>query len=131
MPYTKSATHTPLIGGTCICLYVILLVNACEYLLVWKGKDNRYCKTFLLCRREMNLSRKFFLNMLKINGLVIKLSLALCLVCIYFEYMYMCVNMCIMNLHVPNVCVYLSLCFLVIFVIDNDYVILFIYHTKV
>ena len=38
--------------------------------------------------------------MLKRNNLVIKLFLALYLVSIYVEYMYMCVHMCIMNLHV-------------------------------
>ena len=38
--------------------------------------------------------------MLKRNDLVTKIFLALYLVSTYVEYMYMCVHMCIMNMHV-------------------------------
>ena len=46
--------------------------------------------------------------MLNINYLVIKIFLALYLVIINVEYIYMCVHMCFMNLHVGE---YLFSCF--------------------
>ena len=45
--------------------------------------------------------------MLNLNYLVIKLSLELCLLSIHVEYMYMCVHMFIMDIHIPMVCVYI------------------------
>ena len=48
--------------------------------------------------------------MLKRNYLITKLFLALYLVSIYVKYMYICVHMCIMNLHV-SVGGYVFLCF--------------------
>ena len=44
------------------------------------------------------------------NDMVTKLFLVLYLVSIYVENMYMCVHMCIMNLHV-SVCEYVFSCF--------------------
>ena len=46
----------PIIGGTCMCLSVVLFVNKWHYWLVWKGKDKGNCKTFLYCKRETTLS---------------------------------------------------------------------------
>ena len=48
--------------------------------------------------------------MLKINSLAIKLFLALYLVSIYVEYIYMWVHMCIMSMNV-QACAYVLSCF--------------------
>ena len=53
---------------------------------------------------------KTLVFVLNINDLVIKLFLDLYLVKIYVEYIYMCVHMCIMNIH-ANTCEYAFLCF--------------------
>ena len=60
--------------------------------------------------KKKNLSRKLLFVMLNRNDPVIKIFLALYLVSLYVEYMYICVYMCIMNLHIPKVRVYLILC---------------------
>ena len=114
LPDTHSAALPPNIGCTCMCLYVVLLVNNGHYWLVWKVKDNINCKTMLYCTREITLSWKKII-MLNINGLVIKLFPALYLVIIYIEYM--CVHMCIMNLHVHSGAYAFSRfpCYLVVF----------------
>ena len=78
----------------------------------------------------MTMTWKLLFFVLNISYLVTKLFLALYLVSIYVEYMYMGVHMCIINLHVI-ICEYVFSCFPCYFEIDNYYVIVFISHTKV
>ena len=66
-------------------------------LVIRKGEYNVRCKTFLYCTREVTISWNLLSCVLKRNDLIIKLFLALYLVSIYVEYMYICVHMCIMN----------------------------------
>ena len=54
---------------------------------------------FVMLNRN-DLVIKLFLIILNKNDLIIKLFLDLFLVSIYVKYMYMCVHMCIMNMHV-------------------------------
>ena len=51
----SSEPPPPMIGGTFMFLYVVLLVNKCHY---WLGckKKKVCCKTFHCCTREMTLS---------------------------------------------------------------------------
>ena len=78
----------------------------------------------------MNLSWKLLFCVLNRNYLVTKLCVNLSVVSVYVEYMYMCVHMCIIILHV-SVCEYIFSYFPCHFGIENDYMIMFISHTKV
>ena len=100
LPANQSVTLPTIIGGTCMWLSVILLVNKCNNWLVWKSKDNRHCKNLLYFIRETTMSWMLLFIILNRNNLIIKLFVAMNLVGIYVEYT------CIMNMHVSKVCVY-------------------------
>ena len=77
----------PMIGGIFMCLYVILLVKRLT-IGYQEGKKKVCCKTFLYCKREMNMSWKLLFCALKINDLIITL----------FHYLYLlsiCVYICV------------------------------------
>ena len=70
-----SATHSvslpPMTRVTCMCLYVVLLVNISLYWLLCMVKNNVCCKTLCYCTREAKMSQKYLFVMLKRNELVI------------------------------------------------------------
>ena len=113
LPDTQIVTLPPMIGVTCMCLSVVLLDNTCHYFLSGTVRHKVRCQTFLYCKRETKMSLKLLFIMLNRHDHIIKLSISLYLVIIYIEYMYMCVHMCIMNLHV-HVGAYLFSYFLVV-----------------
>ena len=47
---TQSGALPPIIEGSFICLYIILLVNEFHYRFLQKGKYNVRCKTFSYCK---------------------------------------------------------------------------------
>ena len=50
-----------MIEGTCVCLFVVLLVNKCHYWLVLKGENNGHYKIlFFLYKRDDSGMKKVF-----------------------------------------------------------------------
>ena len=76
-----------MIGVSFMCLYVILLVNKCNFWLGRKWGNNVHCKTFLYSTREMILSWKLLLWAWKINDWIMKTLSALVIV-------YICSRIC-------------------------------------